>query len=95
VASFADSANANAQAGVMIRQNTAGNAVEACTLLSATANAKKVYFNRRTVPGGSTTTDNVTAAAPYWIRINRAGNTVKSYTSADGIIWIPLGSSIT
>src|SRR5579859_6389779 len=79
-------------AGVMIRN----------TLDPASANIKTaewptytgIYFDMRSVSGGSTTEPgHATVAAPYWIRVSRSGNTFSSYVSPDGVTWTQLSTS--
>jgi len=94
VASFTSS-RSNARAGVMVRQNTNANSIEASSLFYPGSN-KRVYFHRRTSAGGSTSTSNGSAsAAPYWVRLVRTGNTLKAYRSANGTSWTQVGSNTT
>ncbi|MHB9130668.1 MAG: Ig-like domain-containing protein [Armatimonadota bacterium] len=93
VATFS-SADNSARAGVMMRQNTTAGAIEASALFAP--NNNKVYFHYRTSANGSTTTKNSTAtAAPYWVRLVRAGNTLQAYKSANGASWTQVGSNTT
>jgi hypothetical protein len=94
VVSFTGS-NSNARAGVMMRSNTNANSIEASSLFYP-GSTKRVYFHRRTSAGGSTLTNNSTAAAaPYWVRLVRTGNTLKAYRSANGTSWTQVGSNRT
>ena len=83
-----------AKAGVMIRETLLSNSKHAFTLLSATSG---IAFQRRTTTGG--TSDNTGGAAvtgPYWVRLNRTGNTFTGYSSSNGTNWSTIGSvSIT
>jgi hypothetical protein len=88
------------KAGVMIRASLAANSAHAFMLVSY---SKGLAFQRRTVSGGtSTSTAGVLAAAPYWVRLDRAGDVFTAYQSPDGVNWtrvgsdtIPMGSSAT
>ncbi len=86
-------ATAAGKAGVMIRESLSSNAREAGVWLTP---AGEIAFTYRSATGGTTTT--VTApgmAAPYWVRINRTGNSFTAYTSADGAAWAQLGTPQT
>ncbi|MES2598343.1 MAG: Calx-beta domain-containing protein [Verrucomicrobiota bacterium] len=51
-----------------------------------------------TVEGGlrtSTSSSNVTAALPFWTRVVRAGTSLTSYVSADGVDWRQVGATTT
>jgi hypothetical protein len=80
--------------GVMIRE----------TLNAGSTNAKTAdwaayggfYFDVRTSTGGSTSEPgNLSLTLPYWMKINRSGNTFSSYASSDGVNWVQLGTSQT
>jgi len=83
--------NTWARAGVMIRESLGANAANAFTYL---APSKTLAFQRRQVAGGDTiaTAGSTTTLAPVWVRLDRAGNTFRSYRSADGINWTFVGS---
>jgi len=76
--------------GVMIRESLAANAANAFMLVSAT---KGLAYQGRTATGGATSSiAGPLKAAPYWVRIDRAGTTVTGYRSTDGIAWTTVGS---
>ena len=78
------------KAGVMIRGSLSANSAQAFMLVSF---SKGLAFQRRTTTGGtSTSTAGATAGAPYWVRLDRSGNTVTAYQSADGTNWTLVGS---
>jgi hypothetical protein len=88
--------NGWAKAGVMIRQDTtagAANAMMAKTFLSGNGAA----FQWRPTAAG--TSSNATAAAavasPYWIKLERTGNSFSAYLSPDGAAWTRLGTAQT
>lgn len=83
--------NSRAKAGVMIRETLAPGAANAFMFVSTT---KGVQFQTRPSTGAMTTTvAGPIRAAPYWVRVDRAGSTIAGYYSADGSTWTPLGSA--
>ncbi len=86
--------NANAMAGVAIRETTAGNARHVS--LAATWSSGN-RFTRRTTVGGTSTTTTTTAAAftPVWVRLTRVGNVFTAATSPNGVTWTTVGTSQT
>ena len=79
-----------AKAGVMIRETTAANSRHVLTALTA---SNGLAFQRRTATGGSSThTAGPAGAAPYWVRLVRAGNVFTSYVSTNGTTWSQLAT---
>jgi phosphatidylserine/phosphatidylglycerophosphate/cardiolipin synthase-like enzyme/regulation of enolase protein 1 (concanavalin A-like superfamily) len=93
VARVASVQNTNAwvKAGVMIRDTTSPGSAQAFMLLSY---SKGTAFQRRVAAGGTSTstTGTTTSRAPYWVRLDRAGNIFTAYQSADGVTWRLVGS---
>ncbi len=82
--------NAAAVAGVMVRETFDANSKEGATLLTP---GQGVHFKRRRDLGGGTfDTAGANVAAPYWVKIRRRGNTIESFSSADGVTWNLIGS---
>jgi hypothetical protein len=84
----------NAKVGVMIRANTAAGAAYMGVFVTAGAG---VTLQTRAVSGGATTatagpTD---AAAPYWVKMVRSGNSLSAFYSSDGQTWTQIGTTIT
>lgn len=78
------------KAGVMIRESLDANAAQATMLVSY---SKGLAFQRRTATGGTTTsTAGAFAAAPYYVRLDRAGTSISAYQSVDGITWTLVGT---
>jgi regulation of enolase protein 1 (concanavalin A-like superfamily) len=89
VASVSNSA-AWVKAGVMIRGSLSANSAHGFMLVSY---SKGLAFQRRTVAGGiSTSTPGALASAPYWVRLDRAGDVITAYQSTDGVTWTLVGS---
>jgi hypothetical protein len=83
--------NSKVKAGVMIRESLAPGATNAFMFVSTT---KGVQFQTRPSTGAATTT--VTGpikTAPYWVRVDRAGNAFTGYYSPDGVTWTSLGTT--
>ena len=76
--------------GVMIRDTLNANSQQAMMLVSY---SKGLAFQRRTATGGITTsTPGILASAPYWVRLDRVGNIISAYQSADGLSWTLVGT---
>jgi regulation of enolase protein 1 (concanavalin A-like superfamily) len=78
------------KAGVMIRGAATAGSAHALMLVSP---GKGLAFQRRTANGGSSTnTAGGTGTAPAWVKLERRGNTIKAYRSANGTSWTLVGS---
>ena len=83
--------NSWSKAGVMIRSTLSSSSAYAFMLVSA---AKGSAFQYRTSGGAAAASAAGTAvAAPYWVRVVRAGNTITGYQSANGSSWTQVGSA--
>ena len=83
--------NAWAKAGVMIRASTAAGSQHAFTAVTP---GNGLNFQRRTATNG--VSDGVAGgagAAPYWVRLQRVGNTFTSSASTNGATWTTIGSA--
>jgi regulation of enolase protein 1 (concanavalin A-like superfamily) len=75
----------------MLRQSLAPGSAHAFMLVSP---GKGLAFQRRTSPGGlSTSTSGGAGAAPRWVKLVRAGQNVSAYTGSDGVSWALVGQS--
>ncbi len=82
-----------AKAGVMIREGVAANAIHVYTAVSF---SNGVEFQRRTATGAASTNNaGATGAAPYWVRLVRAGNVFSSFMSGNGTTWTQIGANLT
>lgn len=82
------SADPQARAGVMFRDSTAPDALQACVSLTPSG----VVFEYRNAAGGGTVLAGQAAAtAPLWLKLRRNGNTFSGFYSADGSAWTQLG----
>jgi phosphatidylserine/phosphatidylglycerophosphate/cardiolipin synthase-like enzyme len=78
------------KSGVMMRETLAANAKHAMMIVSA---GRGLAFQRRATTGGSSThTGGGAGTAPWWVRLERAGNIFRAYASADGSSWTLVGT---
>ncbi|MEO8522630.1 MAG: phospholipase D-like domain-containing protein, partial [Acidobacteriota bacterium] len=79
------------RAGVMIRESLSPGSPNAFMFLSA---GSLTGVQRRRAEGGATfaTVLSSTASAPGWVRLDRAGDVLTAYVSADGVKWTFAGS---
>jgi hypothetical protein len=98
VVSIGPGANTWAKGGVMIRDSLNGGSTQA--IMAMTANTDGAAGNgasfqyRATTNGVSANSDSsVAVKAPYWVKIERTGDTLTGYTSADGKAWSPVGTT--
>lgn len=79
-----------AKAGVMIRESLNPDARHAFMAITPGNGAA---FQRRTATGGASThTGGPAVVAPYWVRLQRSGNTLTGSASNDGSSWTTVGS---
>jgi uncharacterized repeat protein (TIGR03806 family) len=78
--------NAWAKAGVMMRESLNANARFGFALVTP---GNGSTFQYRTTTGGNAAPEGVgaTSSAPYWVRVQRQGTTVRGYLSPDGVTW--------
>ncbi len=74
-----------AKAGVMFRESLATNSPHA--YMAITPGNGAAFQRRLTAASFSLHTPGTFVAAPYWVRLIRAGNKFQGYTSADGTAW--------
>lgn len=85
-----ENTNVWAKAGVMVRESLANGSKHAMCVITP---SKGASFQRRTATdGGSSHTTNAGHTAPYWVRIERSGDTFTSYRSSNGSSWTNMGS---
>ena len=52
-----------------------------------------VEFIRRTSDNAAALTTAAAQSGPCWLRLHRRSNTLRAYTSTDGLAWMPLGAA--
>ena len=82
-----------AKSGVMIRESlAAGSAHVDCHVTSGNG----VSFQWRSATNGTTTSTIASGiSAPYWVRVQRTGNSFSAFRSADGTTWTQVGTATT
>jgi hypothetical protein len=87
---YIENVHAWVKAGVMIREQLTADSPHALMLVSP---GKGLAFQRRTSPGGASVhTSGGSGTAPNWVKLERRGNVVTAYRSADGVTWALVGS---
>ncbi|HON92286.1 MAG TPA: PA14 domain-containing protein [Sedimentisphaerales bacterium] len=91
-----------AKGGVMIRQSLNADSTHAFMPITGpstttAAGGNGASFQRRlTTAGASSNDDSPTRVnAPYWVKIERKGDSFSGYISPDGVEWTQLGSAVT
>jgi regulation of enolase protein 1 (concanavalin A-like superfamily) len=79
------------KAGVMMRASLGANAAHATMLVST---QRGLAYQRRAATGAASDhTGGASATAPYWVRLQRSGNVVSAYQSANGSTWVLVDSA--
>jgi len=75
--------------GVMIREILAPDSKHALMAITGGEGGGLAFQNRPSTGGRSYSAHgNPTAAAPYWVRLKREGDTITAYSSANGVDWV-------
>jgi hypothetical protein len=96
VVSIGPGSNTWAKAGVMIRDSLDGGSTHAMTVMTAnsdgTAGNGASFQYRPVADGASSNSDSgAVVTPPYWVKIERLGDGLSGWYSADGATWRPLG----
>lgn len=80
-----------AKAGVMIRESLAAGSRNAAALVTP---ANGIVAQSRSSAGGTTSSIGGPwgVSPPYWVRLERTGNTIVASSSRDGVSWNPVGT---
>jgi hypothetical protein len=86
-----------AKAGVMIRETLNANSRNAMTAMTPgrTQNHAAQFTWRATTGGFSDQSSGGSMSLPYWVRIQRMGNTLRGYISPNGSTWTRQGTDLT
>jgi len=83
-----------AKAGVMVRQNDAVGSVHSMMCMTGGDGNGASWQGRPAENAASVNNDATSAVAPpYWVRIDRSGDTLTGYLSPDGQDWTQLGDA--
>ena len=92
--------NTWAKGGVMIRDSLDGNSAHAMMVMTGSAGNGAAFQNRATAgldqsanDATSTLTVATVIAPPYWVKIERSGDTFTGSTSPDGTAWTVLSTA--
>ena len=78
------------KAGVMMRETLAAGSPQATMLVSA--NKGLAFQRRRALNGTSVSTAGGSGAAPYFVKLTRAGDTFTAFKSTNGTTWTAVGT---
>jgi hypothetical protein len=81
-----------AKAGVMIRESLNQDSANVMMLISAQNGA---LLADRPATGALSASAGQAGAAPYWVKLARAGDSFTGFISSDGSAWQQVGSSVT
>jgi hypothetical protein len=88
-----DNTDANAKVGIMIRAALNAGSQNVAVLLTQ---GSGVLLQSRAANNATTTTTTVSGiAAPYWLKLVRAGSTFTGFYSTDGTAWTQVGAAVT
>lgn len=92
VAGFSADNGGKAFGGLMLRTSLRR---ESANVAATVISGGGVRFTTRAEDGSYTEPDPYTLRAPYWVRVERIGNTFTGYRSADGVTWVQQGTATT
>jgi hypothetical protein len=80
--------NTWAKGGVMIRDSLDGGSIHAMMVITGSGGNGASFQYRNATDGASGSSDSIAVVAPpYWVKLERAGDTFTGYSSADGSTW--------
>lgn len=89
--------NAWAKGGVMIRDNLSTGSAHAMEVITGGEGGGANFQWRPAADSGSSNGPNASPAVapPYWVKIERLGNSFSGYLSSDGVTWTQQGETQT
>ncbi len=94
VVSNGTGSNTWAKGGVMIRDSLAAGSTHAMMVITGGGGNGASFQWRPVADAASSNSDAATAVAPpYWVKIERSGDTLTASLSADGVTWTQQGQS--
>ncbi|MGW8761560.1 hypothetical protein ACWGN5_03570 [Streptomyces sp. NPDC055815] len=82
-----------AKAGIMIKDGTRQGSSYAALMVTGSHGVRMQYDYRHDIAGSTGSGGEVSAQAPRWLRLTRAGDTVTGHESADGTRWTEVGTA--
>jgi hypothetical protein len=83
-----------AKAGVMVRATLAADSPHMIMAMTGGDGGGIAFQGRQTTAGNSSSLNgDVTAAAPYWVKLTRAGNSITGAYSADGVTFTDMADT--
>jgi autotransporter-associated beta strand protein len=92
ITGFSANNGGKAYGGIMLRSSLRR---ESANVAATVISGGGVQFTRRNEAAAYTEPASHTLGAPYWVRIERIGNTFTGYRSEDGVNWIQQGAATT
>ncbi|MDI6450025.1 discoidin domain-containing protein [Anaerobaca lacustris] len=94
VDSMTNITNEWAKAGVMVRQSTAAGSAHSMTVITAGGGNGASFQGRVSANIDSVNNDATSAVtSPYYVKVERVGNDISGFISADGEEWLQLGGA--
>ena len=92
VVSVGTGTNTWAKGGVMIRGDLTAGSADAYMVMTASSGNGASFQYRLTANGACANTDaTAVLPVPYWVKLDRKGNLITGYVSADGKTWTAAG----
>jgi hypothetical protein len=82
----------NAKAGIMVRASLRADSPH--VILDLKPNSEIEFMTRTTAQGSTSWLSGANQIMPAWLKLARAGSTVTGYSSADGVTWNRVGTTM-
>lgn len=79
--------NSDTKVGLMIRQSTAADSAFQGIFTVGGTEVSSIYRDQTNGWANKNTDSTTTASWPIWLKVEKVGNVVKTYTSVDGVAW--------
>ena len=79
----------------MIRETLNGNSAHAFIAYEPYPSAATYFYERPSTGANTSYSTAAIPALPYWVKLVRSGSSFSAYISADGVNWVPVGSTQT
>jgi len=82
-----------AKGGVMVRESLATGSKHVSTVIEYASTSGAQQVARASTNGATATSTTTGVAAPYWVKLQRAGNVFTSSISSNGTTWTTVGTT--